>query len=203
MNNQAHEDDTVESLLEPGHRVVLLHPVLRTNPPGPFPPLRNTVPWPAHDDVEIHAEDTNARVVPGTEIDVLLDTEAKVAGLGEVAAAELVLLDLQAALEDLLGLGAADGDVHGDLFVATDAERAHGVARLGGHGRLTRELLEDFRGSRQAITGLANGDVCVTGGDFSERGRRAARSLWGRTDDELLDAELTHGVGGGGLGVGL
>ena len=177
--------------------------MLRTNPPGPFPPLRNTVPWPAHDDVEIHAEDTNARVVPGTEIDVLLDTEAKVAGLGEVAAAELVLLDLQAALEDLLGLGAADGDVHGDLFVATDAERAHGVARLGGHGRLTRELLEDFRGSRQAITGLANGDVCVTGGDFSERGRRAARSLWGRTDDELLDAELTHGVGGGGLGVGL
>lgn len=35
---------------------------------------------------------------------MLLDTESKVAVLGEVLAPELVLLDLEAALEDLLGL---------------------------------------------------------------------------------------------------
>ena len=35
---------------------------------------------------------------------MLLDTESKVAVLGEVLAPELVLLDLEAALEDLLSL---------------------------------------------------------------------------------------------------
>ena len=35
---------------------------------------------------------------------MLLDTESEVAVLGEVLAPELVLLDLEATLEDLLGL---------------------------------------------------------------------------------------------------
>jgi hypothetical protein len=61
---------------------------------------------------------------------VLRDTEAEVAGLAEVALAELVLLDLEATLENLLGLGAADGDVDRDLFVTANAERADGVPGL-------------------------------------------------------------------------
>ena len=112
-------------------------------------------------DVEVHTEDTNAGVVPGTEIDVLLDTETEVAGLGEVLAAELVLLDLEAALEDLLGLGAADGDVHGDLLVTTDAERSDGEAGLGGDGCLAGELFEHLGGSCQTIARLADGDVWI------------------------------------------
>jgi hypothetical protein len=61
---------------------------------------------------------------------VLADAEAEVAGLGEVALAELVFLDLEATLEDLLSLGAADGDVHGDLLVTTDTEGTDGVSGL-------------------------------------------------------------------------
>ena len=38
------------------------------------------------------------------QVDVLLDTEAEVAVLGEVLPPQLVLLDLQSPLEDLLGL---------------------------------------------------------------------------------------------------
>jgi hypothetical protein len=57
-----------------------------------------------HADVEVHAVNTDGRVVLDAEIDVLADTEAEVAGLGEVALAELVLLDLEATLENLLGL---------------------------------------------------------------------------------------------------
>jgi hypothetical protein len=56
----------------------------------------------------------NARVVLDAQVDVLADTETEVARLGEVALAELVLLDLQATLEDLLSLGATDGDVDGN-----------------------------------------------------------------------------------------
>lgn len=84
----------------------------------------------SHAAVEVHAVDTNAGVVLDTKIDVLADTEAEVAGLGEVALAELVLLDLETTLQDLLGLGATDGDVDSNLFVTTDTEGTDGVTGL-------------------------------------------------------------------------
>ncbi len=157
---ETHQDDTIETLLEPRHRILLLDTVREAHPRLLLLPPRYPRTRTAHDDVEVHAEDTNRRVVPRTEIDVLLDTEAKVAGLGEVAALELVLLDLEATLEDLLGLGAADGDVHRDLLVTTDTELADGVARLGRDRGLTGELLQHFRRPRQTITGFTDGDVC-------------------------------------------
>ena len=156
---ETHQDNTIEPLLEPAHRVLLPDTVLEADTRLLLLPPRDTRTGAAHDDVEVHAEDTNRRVVARAEVDVLLDAEAKVAGLGEVAALELVLLDLEAALEDLLGLGAADGDVHRDLLVTTDAELADGVARLGGDGGLTGELLKDLRRPRQTITGFTDGDV--------------------------------------------
>lgn len=121
----------------------------------------------------------NARVVLDAQVDVLADTETEVARGGEVALAELVLLDLEAALEDLLGLGATDGDVDGDLFVPPDTESSDGVAGLGVDGRLTAQLLEHLGGTSKSVTRLAHGDV----------------------EDELLDAELPHGVGGFGVGL--
>lgn len=128
----------------------------------------------AHADVEVHAVDTDRRVVLDTQVDVLGDTETEVASLGEVALAELVLLDLEATLEDLLGLGATDGDVDGNLFVTTDTEGTDGVTGLGVDGSLTGELLEHLGGTSKSVTRLSNGDV----------------------QNELLNAELAHGVGG-------
>ena len=83
-----------------------------------------------HDDVEVHAVNTDRRVVLDAQVDVLGDTETEVAGLGEVALAELVLLDLEATLEDLLSLGTTDGDVDGDLLVTADTEGTDGVTGL-------------------------------------------------------------------------
>ena len=51
-----------------------------------------------HAAVEVHAVDTDGRVVLDTEIDVFADTEAEVARLAEVALAQLVFLDLEATL---------------------------------------------------------------------------------------------------------
>lgn len=94
----------------------------------------NTLTGAGHAAVEVHAVDTDTGVVLDAEIDVLGNTEAEVAGLGEVALAQLVLLDLEATLENLLGLGATDGDVDGDLFVTADTEGTDGVAGLAwGH----------------------------------------------------------------------
>lgn len=61
---------------------------------------------------------------------MLGDTETEVASLREVTAEKLVLLDLQATLENLLGLGATDGNVNGDLFVTTDTESTDSVSGL-------------------------------------------------------------------------
>ena len=84
----------------------------------------------SHAAVEVHAVDTNARIVLDTQVNVLGDTEAEVTGLGEVALLQFVLLDLEATLEDLLSLGTTDGNVDGDLFVTTDTEGTDGVAGL-------------------------------------------------------------------------
>lgn len=59
------------------------------------------------------------------------------------------------------------------LFVPPDTESSDGVAGLAVDGSLTAQLLEHLGCSGQTITRLANRDV----------------------EDELLDAELPHGVG--------
>lgn len=65
---------------------------------------RNAVAGAGHAAVEVHAVDADRGVVLDAKIDVLADAEAEVARLAEVALAELVLLDLEATLDDLLGL---------------------------------------------------------------------------------------------------
>ena len=74
-------------------------------------------------DEEIHTVDTGGGIVLDTKIDMLLDTESEATGVGEILVQELVLLDLEALLEDLLSLLTADGDVARDLLVTTDGER--------------------------------------------------------------------------------
>lgn len=82
----------------------------------------------AEDNKEVHAIDTNAWIVSDAQIDVLIDAEAEVAGLREVLSLQLVFLDLQALLEDLLGLFAANGGKARDLLVSSNTERSNGVS---------------------------------------------------------------------------
>lgn len=125
---KTYQDDTIEPLLEPCHRILLFDTVLEANACLLLPPPGDASTRTAHHNVKVHAKDTNAGVVPRTEIDVLLDTKAKVARLGEVAAAEFVLLDLETTLEDLLRLRPTNGDVHCDFLVTANTERPDGVA---------------------------------------------------------------------------
>ena len=95
---------------------------LRTSSPG------HSRTRPSHTAVEVHSVDTNRRVILDSQIDVFRDAEAEVTRLGEVLLAEFVFLDLETTFEDFFCLRASDADVHGDLFVAADAEGADGVA---------------------------------------------------------------------------
>lgn len=92
--------------------------------------LGNTLTWAGHACVEVHSVNTDRRVVLDTEIDVLGDTETEVTGLGEVALAELIFLDLQSTLQNFLSLWATDSDVNSNLFVTTDTEGTDSVSGL-------------------------------------------------------------------------
>ena len=61
---------------------------------------------------------------------MFLNTEAESASLGEVALLQFVLLDLEATVEDLLSLWAADSAVARDFFVTSDTEGTDGVTGL-------------------------------------------------------------------------
>lgn len=123
-------DNTVEALLEPFYGLVAVDAVAGTDGALASAAASDTLTRAGHAAVEVHTVDTDGGVVLDTKIDVLADTEAEVASLAEVALAEFVLLDLEATLENLLGLRATDGNVDGDLFVTSDTEGSDSVASL-------------------------------------------------------------------------
>ena len=84
----------------------------------------------SHAAVKVHPVDTNSRIVLDAQIDVLADTEAKVASLRKVLLSQFIFLDLEATLKDLFSLRTSDCDVDGDLFVSSNAEGADCVACL-------------------------------------------------------------------------
>ena len=123
-------DNAIEALLEPLDGLVAADAVAGTDSALAAAAAGDALTRAGHAAVEVHAVDTDRRIVLDAQIDVLGDTETEVASLAEVALAKLVLLDLEATLEDLLGLGATDGDVDGDLLVTADTEGTDGVAGL-------------------------------------------------------------------------
>ena len=133
----------------------------------------NTGTRTVHNNVKVHTVNTDIGVVLDTKINMLVNTETKVTSLREVSLSELVLLDLETTLKNLLGLGATDGDVDGDLLVSSNAEGSDGVSSLGVDRSLTGQLLKNLGGTGKSITRLTDTDV----------------------ESKLLNAELTHGVG--------
>merc|ERR1740138_242188 len=130
------QDDAVVLRLEPLHPILLLQPVLKADLALPELAVLDAVPGPREVHVEVHAVDAGAGIVLDAEVDVLGDAEAEAAVLREVALPELVLLHLEALLEDLLGLLSAHGHVAGDLLVAAHPEGADGEPALGEEGLL-------------------------------------------------------------------
>lgn len=134
--------------------------------------LGNTVSWAAEDDEEVHTEDTDGWVILDAEIDVLSDTEAEVAVLGEAALWELVGLDTEGTLDDIDGLLATDGNLGRDVLTTADTEATDGQTRLAVGWLLVSEL----------------------GKDLGNLGELIAFATDAALDDELFDTDLTHWV---------
>jgi len=134
--------------------------------------LGNSVAGALEHDVEVHTENTSVGIVLDAEIDVLVNTETKVAVIGEVSLAEFEFLNLEATLDELLSLVAADGDVDGDLLVSLYGESSDSVAGTGLDGLLVGEILEYLGGLGQLIARLTSAQV----------------------EDELFNLDLSHFV---------
>merc|ERR1719341_3140020 len=122
-------------------------------------PVSNIHAWPAEHDKEVHAVNANAWVILDSQVNVLLDAEAKVAVVGEVLLSQLILLHLESSLNDLLSLGAPDSAVDGDLLVPSDTKATDGVAGLREHRGLTGQRLQHLASPGEPITRLADTDV--------------------------------------------
>lgn len=156
---------------------------LRTSPSG------DSRTGSRHAAVEVHTVDTDGGVVLDTQVDVFRDAETKVAGLAEVLAAEFVFLDLEASLEDLLGLGSSDRDVHGDLFVTTDTEGSDGVASLACWKRKKTCVSEKTEPLEKTTTPWVCDGVCVC-----ERERKQDRAYCRQEFDQtVVPTPLLHG----------
>src|ERR1700761_3975192 len=93
-----YQNNTIEALLEPRNSVLLLHAMLESDSrPFAFPP-RYPCTRASHNNVEVHAKYTDMRVVSCTEINMLLDSKAKVASLREIALSQFVFLDFEPSL---------------------------------------------------------------------------------------------------------
>ena len=162
------QNDTIEALLEPSSRLLLTHTVWSTNTRLAVLAAGHTHTWTSHADIKVHTENTNTWVILDTQVNVCGNTEAKVTRVGEVALLQLVLLNLQTALKNFLGLGTTNSDVAGNLFVTTDTEATQRVAGLSRNRRLTRQLFQHLGGTSETVTRLTDRDV----------------------DDELVNLEL-------------
>merc|ERR1719204_2951718 len=125
------KNDAVVFGLEPLHGVVLDQPVGESDGSGAPLLLEHILSGPAQHDVEVHTVDADVRVVFDTQIDMLSNTEAEVALVGEVFTPQLELFNLESPLEDLLCLGSPNGAMNRDLLVPPDTEGPDCVSGLG------------------------------------------------------------------------
>ena len=135
------QDDSIVLLLEPLHSLLAGDLVGIAEVSTSSLSLGHTTTGAGQLDVEIHTENTGVGVVLDSEINVLVDTETEVSGVREVLLHELVLLDLEAALQNLQGLLTTDGDVHGDLLVTADGESTDGETGYSIMGRVWEKHL--------------------------------------------------------------
>lgn len=76
-----YKNDALKPRLIPRHRIILRYFMLMADSCLLNLPLRNAVPGAAHNDVKVHAKNTNRGIVSCTKVNVLLNPKTEVARL--------------------------------------------------------------------------------------------------------------------------
>lgn len=85
-----------------------------------FPPEKNDL----HAAIKVHSINPNRRIIFDPQINMLTNPKPKIPRLREILFPQLIFLNFQPTFEDFFSFGTTNGDVHGDFFVAADAECA-------------------------------------------------------------------------------
>ena len=104
--------------------------------------LRNSLSGFVENDIEIHSKNTSIRIILDTEVNMFLNTEAEVTGVGEVTFSKFEFFDFKSFFQDFFGLVSSDSHMQGDLFISLNSERTDGVAGLGGDGSLSSQVFQ-------------------------------------------------------------
>ena len=80
--------------MEPFHGILLDELMLESYFTDSLPSVGNIEARSAEDNIKVETIDTNARIVLDTQVNVFLDTETEVAGVGEVLLSQFVFTDL-------------------------------------------------------------------------------------------------------------
>jgi hypothetical protein len=99
------------------------------------------------DDIKVHAENTGVGIIFDTKVNVFLNTEAEVTGVGKVTFSKFEFFDFKSFFQDFFGLFSSDGDMEGNLFISLNTERTDGVSGFGGNWSLSSQIFQhlDYR----------------------------------------------------------
>jgi hypothetical protein len=77
------------------------------------------------DHIEIHTKNTSVGIVFDTKVNVFLNTEAEITGIGEVTFSKFEFFDFKSFFQDFFGLISSDGHMEGNLFISLNTERTN------------------------------------------------------------------------------
>lgn len=135
------KNNTFKLGLEPFHGIILGHLMLYSDSRMATSSLSYTISWALQDNVEIHSINASGRIIFNTQVNMFVDAKSKISGVGEIAAEEFVLLDLEACLQELHCLLPTNSYMAGDLFITADRPPSDSVASLAKDWHLASELL--------------------------------------------------------------
>ena len=92
--NKSVVNSTIIFLLEPFHSLVFANSMFGSDSAFASSSKANSASWSLEDNVEVHTEDTGEGVILNTQINVLLNTKTKAAGVRKVSLLEFSILNL-------------------------------------------------------------------------------------------------------------
>jgi hypothetical protein len=118
-----------------------------THSVGASSSLRDSLAGFLKDNIEVHTENTGVGIIFDTKVNVFLNTEAEVTGVGEVTFSKFEFFDFKSFFQDFFGLFSSDGDMEGNLFISLNTERTDGVSGFGGNWSLSSQIFQhlDYR----------------------------------------------------------
>jgi len=134
------EDKSIILLFEELFSFFFGNPLGNTHPVGSSSSLGHSLSGFLKDHIEIHTKNTSVGIVFDTKVNVFLNTEAEITGIGEVTFSKFEFFDFKSFFQDFFGLISSDGHMEGNLFISLNTERTNSESSFWGNGSLSSQI---------------------------------------------------------------